>query len=449
MMERVRGLVSRLGRRSRKFWVVSGIIVLAAAGFGYYQWSGGNGKLTYLTSPAVKGTITDAIEATGTLESVRSVGLSFKSVETVSVLNVMAGDRVTEGQVLAEQETKELRASVEQAQRAVTRQEASIKSLTMTSDKADKTLQQQEALFEVGVISQADLDDARDDYERSQLDLTTARAQLGDSQAALSTARENLAATKITAPFSGIVSSVNGDVGQRSGGGSGSEVDAFITLISDELQLTALVNEVDMGRLEVGQDVEFTSTAYTDKTFTGKVLRISPTATTSSNVQFYETLISVEDPDHLLYPGMSTTVNIIVARRSDVVTVSMTALTYAQSYLRSNPQAAASEASAGTAGQSAAAGSSESTKQGMLVVLEGETPVVKPVTIGLNDGQDMEIVEGINPGEQVVIGTNQTTSSTSSSGTSSSNSRQQNQQGGIMGGPGMMGGGGGPPPGGP
>ncbi|NPV89145.1 MAG: efflux RND transporter periplasmic adaptor subunit [Firmicutes bacterium] len=435
-MARIKELIGK-GR----IWKIGGLILLLAIGFGCYKYFYTNNQVTYLASMAQKGTITDAIECTGTLESVRSVGLSFKSVENVTVLNVKPGDRVEAGQVLAEQDTKELSAAVSQAQRAVTRQEASIKSLHMTSDKAYKTLQQQESLAEVGAASQTDIDNAQDDYEKAQLDITTANAQLQDSRASLETSRENLAATKITAPFAGIVSAVNGDVGQRSGGGSGSDVNAFITLISDELQIKALVNEVDMGRLEVGQEVEFTSTAYSGKTFTGRVVRISPTATTTSNVQFYQTLITVDDPDHLLYPGMSASVNIIVARKSDVVKTSMTALTYAESYQKSSPTAAAPGGAAASAAGRTTADSTSGSANKTLVVLEGGTPVLKPVVIGLNDGQDMEVVEGINPGDQVVIGTNQVSTSTSSTSTSSntSNSRTQGQQGG---GPGM----GGPPP---
>ncbi|NPV92747.1 MAG: efflux RND transporter periplasmic adaptor subunit [Firmicutes bacterium] len=480
MSGKIRGFFSRLkksmgaGTRTRKVWIIGALIVLAAGGFGGYRYFSGNGQLTYLTSPVNKGAITDAVLATGTLEPVRKVGLSFKNVETISVLNVKAGDHVTTGQVLAEQDTRQFIASVAQAARDVAQSEANIKTSTMTRDKAKKTREQQKALLDAGVLSQDAMDTANDDYEKSELDLAAAEAQLENSRTRLSNAQDDLAATKLVAPFDGIASVVNGDVGQRSGGGSGSEVNAFITLISEELQMKTMVNEVDMGRISIGQDVEFSTNAYPNKVFRGKVLRISSEATTVSNVQFYQTTISVEDPDHQLYSGMSTAVSIIVSRKTDVTTASMMALTYAESYARSNAQAALGGSQSGTArtrgadssgsgqaqtgvsgqeqtGRNQGGGSSDRRGGGanqnrrMVVVLENDQPVMKPVTVGINDGTNIEIVEGLNPGDKVVIGTNQTTT-TPSTGTSTNNRTQQpggqNRQGGggpVIRAPGMGG----------
>lgn len=439
MLEKIKGLGARI-RKTRSLWLIGGIVLLAAGGFGAYRWLNSSDQLTYLTSPAVKGTITDAIQATGTLEPVRKVGLSFKSVQTVTVLNVKAGDRVTEGQVLAEQDTRELRAQFNQAERDVAQNEAQIKVLNMTIRKAEKNLKQQEELFAAGVSSQDELDQARDDYEKAQIDLASAEAQLETSRAKLEIASNDLEATVLVAPFAGIVSAVNGDVGQRSGGGSGSDVNAFITLISDELQINTMINEVDMGRIKVGQDVEFTTSAYSGKTFRGRVTKISPEATTVSNVQFYQSYISVEDPERLLYPGMSAAVNVIVARKADVLNVPMIALTYAESYIKSSGQGAAGSgpqtavrsqgkpAATDQSGGNAPSDRKNNPNQRRLVVLENEQPVVKTVVVGLSDGQNMEIVEGLNPGDKVIVGTNSAASTSAGTGAGANANRQSGQQ---------------------
>jgi len=453
------------GSRSRKFWLVGGLIALSIGGFGIYkgftggnnfttpvitgtiqkinQWFNSSDELTYLTNPVTKGTISDMVQATGTLEPLRKVELSFKNVETINVLNVQAGDKVEEGQVLAEQDTRDLNAQLKQAERDISQNEAQLQKLVIANKKALKTLNQQQELLAAGVIAQDELDLANDDYLKSQIDIESSQAQLENSKAKLDMVLNDLNATKLVTPFSGIASQVNGDVGQRSGGGNGTGVNAFITVISEDLQLKALVNEVDIGRVILGQDVEFTSTAYSGKTFLGKVLKISTEATTVSNVQFYQVLISCTDPQHLLHPGMSTAVNIISARKNEVLTVPMMALTYAESYSRNNTKASIAGKTKGETNPVGEGTAKEDTakpinrtneaNQKAIVILEEDKPVLKLVEVGLSDGQNIEIVGGLNPGDKVVIGTNQYATSTSNStSTSTSTMSNSNRSGNMM-----------------
>ena len=457
MFQKIKTFGSRLMKlstvsKTRTFWLVAGLIVLCSGGFLVYQsffgsnqgavgvlakWFNQSEDITYLTVPVTKETITDVVQATGTLEPVRKVELSFKNVGEIKTLNIQEGDRVKAGQLLAEQDPRDLNVELNQAERDIAQNEIQIQKLIISQNKALKTLTQQRELLAAGIIAQDELDQAQDDYANSELDLASAKSQLENSQARLEVVRNDLAATKLIAPFAGIASLVNGDVGQRSGGGDGSGVNAFITIISDDLQVTALVNEVDIGRIKVDQKVEFTSTAYPETIFQGEVLKISAESTTVSNVQFYEVLLSANDPDRLLHPGMSAAVSIIKARKNEVPTVPMLALTYAESYLSKNSPAAAragtnppgetlaaveGRATEGTAEneRNSPSNRNNSTNRKAIVILEGGLPVVKYVEVGLNDGQNIEIVEGLQLGEAVVIGTNQTGASASGSAASSS-----------------------------
>ncbi len=459
MFQKIKTLGSRLikftGSSSRIFWLVAGLIVLCSGGyFAYQKWFNQSEDLTYLTIPVTNGTITDLVQATGTLEPVRKVELSFKNVGEIKTLNIQEGDRVETGQLLAEQDSQNLYAELNQAERDIAQNETQIQKLVITRDKAQKTLKQQQELLAAGIIAQDDLDQAQDDYRNSELDLASAQAQLENSKAKLEVVQNDLTATKLIASFAGIVSQINGDVGQRSGGGDGSGVNAFITVISDDLQVSALVNEVDIGRIKVGQKAEFTSTAYSGTVFNGEVLKISAESTTVSNVQFYKVILSADDPDRLLHPGMSAAVSLIKARKNEVLTVPMMALTYGESYVRNNPQAAGTNPK--TSGQNPApvggssgakaeenngtgagtASSAKSTDLKPIVILSAGQPVVKYVEVGLNDGQNSEIVKGLQPGEAVVIGTNQTGMSASGSAASTRTNTNANRSGNPMGGPG-------------
>jgi HlyD family secretion protein len=210
-----------------------------------------------------------------------------------------------------------------------------------------------------------------------------------------------------------------------------------------------MVNEADIGRVKVGQEVNFTVTAYTDKTFKGTVSRISPQATSTNNVQQYEVDISTSGLSSQLKAGMSVTAKIIVNKRENVIAAPNLALTYAQTYAGSNKQSAAQSPTrtgirgtvnqqARTQGQqSTTIGSNTETKQ--IVILKNGKPMVKQITIGLSDGTNTEVKSGLSAEDRVVIGTNDTTQNNSSgnnsSGNSSSGSSSSKRSGSMMGGP--------------
>lgn len=275
------------------------------------------------------------------------------------------------------------------------------------------------------------------------MEVKTAQARLANDQAKVDQARSNLNDATLVAPFDGIVGAVNGQVGQINGINASSST--LLTIMSEALQLNALVNEADIGRVRIGQDVEFTSNAYPDKVFQGKVLRITPEAQTVSNVQYYPVLISCTDPERHLYPGMSVSAKIIVARESDVLTIPMMAVSFAESYLRSHPEAGkltqTPDGGAKTSDKLNGPGNASSTppkggQRGMIIVLHHGQPAVRKVVLGLNNGSLYEVEEGLKEGEKVVIGSNQidTSSSAAAKSTRSINVNQgrPNQRGGVM-----------------
>ncbi len=399
-------------------WLIVILLLIGGSGYGYSKVKSSKSTDTYSTSTVKKGTVTDYIEATGTLQATKSSAMGFKNDDTITAINVQSGDHVTAGQILAEQDPATLKTALQQAQSTVSKDQINLKSSSLTNDINLKTLKQQQQLFAAGAISQSDLDTAQNNSAKSQWDLELAQATLASDQTKLAQAQTDLAEATLVAPFDGIIGAVNGQVGQINGINSSSST--LLTVMSNELEISTLVNEADIGRVQVGQSVEFTSSAFSNKTFTGKVLRITPAATTVSSVQYYPVLISCNDPDGVLLSGMSVSVKIIVARVSDTLTVPMMAVSYAETYLKSNPTLAPS--GGGKA----------------VVIMQNNLPVVKAVTLGISDGSNYVVSEGLNEGDKVIVGTNSTatTSSSSSSSSSTKSSTKTSTQGGAnMGGP--------------
>lgn len=420
---------------SRKNKIILGaIILLIVAGSGYFinKSLGSKEKTGYATSAVAKGTVSDVIEATGTLKATMESELGFENDDTITAINVKPGDRVTKGQVLAQQATTTLENSLLKAQSALEQDQLSLKSATLSHERNLKTLERQQQLFEAGSISQTDLESAQQAVEDSEISVSNAQLRVANDQIEVEQAQADLSDATLVAPFDGIIGEVNGQVGQING--LNSSTATLLNIMSDVLEMTALVNEADIGRVKVGQDVEFTSSAYADEVFKGKVETITPQATTVSNVQYYSVLISVEDPKGLLYSGMSVSAKIIVERASDVLTVPMMAVTYGQTYARNNPgtenQAADPNAEKpaakdNTVPVNAANGEENSQKVSRVVVLENDQPVVKKITIGISDGTNYAVLEGLKEGDKVILGTN-TVSGNAGSATSSGNANSSN-----------------------
>ncbi|HBC91952.1 MAG TPA: hypothetical protein DCZ10_03360 [Pelotomaculum sp.] len=456
----------------------------------------------YLTENVKNGSITNTISASGTVEPVSTVSLSFKNAEIIKNIYVKVGDHVTPGQVLADQDSENLELSVTQAvanadqssaslellqkgstQEELRQAEASVLIAQASYDQAKSNLERNQKLAEAGAIAQTDLETYQASYVNAEgnlikaqeaykallsgskaEDIKSAEAKLASSQAQLQAARIDLTGAAMTSPINGIVSEINGAVGQRAtaNNNSTSGSSGFMVIISEALQVTAQVNEADIGKTQVGQKVEFTVNSFPDTTFTGQIGSVAPQAYTMSNVQIYDVIIQIDDNQQGLKAGMPADVTIIVERKENTLIISKAAVTYAANYLKSgaaqpasmegdgNSQirndrqtsgtgAGAASGSSGSNGAPGAATGSREQQSTILVMGQSGQPEPRQVALGMSDLSNYEVVNGLNEGETVVVGSSSQTST--STATSTNSSTRSNQGGGMMGG--------GPPPGGP
>ena len=222
-------------------------------------------------------------------------------------LHVTVGDQVRRGALLAELDPTEFEARYEQAN-------AMLETAGVERDFAVQQYERAQGLIREQVIAQTEFDEA----ER-QFRATAARER--EAEAALSSARIQLDYTKIRAPISGVVATVSTQVGETVAASFAAPT--FVTIMDlDRLEVWAYVDETDIGRVNVGQVATFTVDTYTSTDFEGVVTAIRPQAEIQDNVVNYVTVIEIGDRQGLvLRPEMTTTVNIVLEGRENVLAI--------------------------------------------------------------------------------------------------------------------------------
>lgn len=390
-------------------------------------------SVTYQFATTRQGTLTLSVSATGPI-SATTYPASFGVSGSVSQIDVSLGQQVTAGQTLARLDTTALQDAVNQAQ-------------AQANAAYD---QEQNGIFTC-------------DNERTPPPdcVQAAENAYAQSLTALHTAQDNLAKAALTAPHAGTVLAINGTVGgsssasgasgSASGGSSSSGLSSGFIVIGDlnSLQITASVNEADIGSVAAGQRAIFTVSAYTGKTFQGSVGTVSPTGQTSSTVVTYPVTINVANASlgsaHLL-PGMTANVTITTAQRTGVVLVPASAITFARTAFtsglvnRSDFVSAIQQARAML--QQPPTGSNwtnDNPTAAYVLEKSGKTWMLKPVVVGLTNGTTYEVLDGLQAGESVAIGSNGA-SGTTTSGTSTGAFGGGRGAGGGFGGGGFGGG---------
>jgi HlyD family secretion protein len=245
------------------------------------------------------------------------------------------------------------------------------------------------------LVARSDLDAASIEVDSAAASLKGAKAQVVQAQASLNQAQVNLDHTVIAAPIAGTVTQRSVDVGQTVAASMSSPTIFVIAADLTKMQVNAGIDESDIGQIKPGQPVTFTVDAYPDTSFTGVVLQVRLQATIVSNVTTYPTIIDVPNPDAKLRPGMTATVKVIVASRTDVLRVPNAAL-----HVRPT---SAVLAALGQAAPATGTKAKRSTSEGQVWTLAGS--VISPVAVrlGITDGTVTELLApGLAAGTQVV-----------------------------------------------
>jgi HlyD family secretion protein len=309
--------------------IVIGIVLAAAVAFaGYTYYKKENGVPPYRTAKVEKGEIADAITATGKINAVITVSVGSQVSGTLQQIFVDFNSRVRKGQVIALIDPRLLEAAVVQARGSVANAKAILERAQVGVIDTERTHRRNRELVKDGFVAQADVDSSQTAYEQALAQKKSAEAALQQAEGALRVAQTNLEYTTIRSPVDGIVISRNVDVGQTVA--ASFQTPTLFSIAQDltKMQVDTSVDESDIGRAALGQNVTFTVDAWPEKTFTGTVAQVRNSPIVTQNVVTYNVVVLVDNRELLLKPGMTANVSIEVKKFSDVLKIPNPALRY-------------------------------------------------------------------------------------------------------------------------
>ncbi len=433
-------------KNNRLLYILLALVIVLVGGYTIGKRQGWFGKpegTEVLISKAGPANIVEKVSASGKVQPETEVKISPDVSGEITELYVHEGDSVKKGQLLLRIRPDNYQAAVNQQSAVVGTQQANVSQARAQLDQqaanarqTELTYRRQASLFKQKVISQADYEAAKAAYEASQEQLKATRAQIAavqstvrSAQAGLDDARRNLNKTTIYAPVSGTVSKLNIKKGERVVGTTqmaGTEIMRIANLNNMEVRVN--VNENDIINVHLGDSVEVEVDSYAskDEKFRGLVTNIANTAKdalTAEAVTEFEVRIRLlpESYRHLIRnvagktvvpfrPGMTASVDIITDRKTQVLSVPLAAVT-----TRSDSAAAEAEKggvrvggsgrSRGTATADAPAATAPKPEiQEVVFVVKDGKAVLTPVKTGTSDFQNIEILSGLQAGQDVVSG---------------------------------------------
>lgn len=364
-------------KKLSKVWlIVAGVIIIALA---VYALSGSKKKeeISFETVAVAPANIMNSITATGTIEPVTSVTVGTQVSGIVSKLYVDYNSVVKKGQVIAELDKTNLMSQLNTAKTQLATAQSQLNYQT-TNFNRYKTL------YQKGLV-------AADEYDNAKLSYTQAKEQVASAKEEVQRAQTNLGYATITSPIDGVVLSKSVEEGQTVAASFSTPELFKIAQDLTNMQVVADVDEADIGDVKEGERVSFTVDAYPDDTFEGTVKQVRQEATTTNNVVTYEVVISAPNADLKLKPGLTANVTIYTAERKGVLSVQSKAL-------RFTPQKE-------TVGKMKIVDHTGNAKNKVWTI-EGNSIVAHKVNIGMTDGTNTQILNGISAGTKVVTGLN-------------------------------------------
>lgn len=382
----------RLVRRALALLVVCGLV----AGIATWRKRRAPTGPKWVTSEVTRADVQVTITATGTLSGLKTVEVGAEVSGKVIEIRADFNDHVKQGDVLAVIDPQTSKATVEQAAAQVVEANAAIRTAKATRDETSQARKRAEEQAKLGLVSQRELEAARAAAERAEAQVASAEASAVVASANLSSARTKLGKTTIVSPIDGVVLARLVEPGQTVTAGFTTPVMFKVTEDLTRMQLTAYIDEADVGRAKEGQHATFTVDAYPTRRFDAKLVSVRNEPRTEQNVVSYESILAVSNGDLALRPGMTATATIVAERHEKVLTVPAAAL-------RFNPPTERRRRGM-FGGAPKDAPRPDVPKEPHVWLLADGAPKAVLVTVGATDGARTEVVgEGLGEGAAVVV----------------------------------------------
>jgi HlyD family secretion protein len=403
----VNGNVNVRKKRRTRIIIISAIVVVLVLIVGVaVAFSHGSSKIDPSKLAKVeKGDLAKSVVATGKVEPITKVEVKSKASGIVKKLHVEYGDRVKQGQLLAQLDKIEIQAQVEQSRAALLAAQASLKGSEADFERAkvdaegpdvpllkrayDRNLEMQKS----GVVSQSALDDAEKDYRMAvnkqnvaraqmtvlQAKIAQSKAQVAQDEANLKQSEEQLSYTNIVSPIDGIVLSRDVEVGDAVSSilvlGSSATLVMTIGDVS-KVYVKGKVDESDIGRVYLGQPARIKVESFKAKTFNGVVTKISPMGVEKDNVTTFEVRVSIDNATGELKAEMTANAEIILDEHKNVLQIPEGSIIY-------DKDRKASVEIPDPKGK------------------DGQRKIA--INIGISNGAKTEVLNGLKEGDQVIL----------------------------------------------
>ena len=394
------------------------LVILGAIAYGvkmfFFSANAENAAGALVSTKVVQTTISTTISATGTLEPVDQVEVGTQVSGDIAKINVDFNSKVKKGQVIAELDKSKLKATLTQAEIAFRSAETDYKYKESTYNRVKK-------LSESNSASAVEL-------ETAEYNMNSAKLSVERSQNEVNQARLNLSYATIKSPIDGVVLKRAVEVGQTVAASMSTPTLFVIAKDLSQMKVMAAVDEADIGQVKQGQRVTFTVDAFQNDTFNGTVQEVRLNPTTTSNVVTYTVVITAENPEQKLLPGMTATCTIVTQEITDAIAIPVKALKFTPA--DGTPMAEPPKGMRPPhpeSGDSTFAGnfpkgdfkkgdfppmppkSSKKRANGkkpsgnlVWVSIDGKA-APRPVKTGISDGVNIQILKGLSVGDSVVV----------------------------------------------
>lgn len=394
--------------------IVWAVLVAVAVGGLYAIWSfsGSNqSAASYITEPAVRGNMTVIVTATGAAQPITQVNVSSELSGTIRQVHVDYNSVVTVGQPLAELDTDKLRATIDSVRARLDAARAKVADALTTIEEKRTEFERKKELLTKGATTIRDLELAKAAYDRAVAAHSSAQAEVKVVEADLRLNEINLAKACICSPIDGVVLKRSVDPGQIVASSLQAPVLFVIAQDLRRMELQVDIDEADVGKVRVGQKATFSVDAYPDRKFPAAIRDIRFGSEVVQGVVTYKAVLSIDNAELMIRPGMTATAEVVVEQVNDAVLVPNAALRFSPASAIAGNKKSPSlldrllpkppSATSRQPSETEAAGPNR-----RIWVLRNGAPVAVPIVIGATDGRKTEVREGaVQPDERIIVNT--------------------------------------------
>ena len=384
-------------------WAAAAVVALIAA-YALWTMSSGKAAIDYVTEPVTRGNLTVIVTATGSAEPITKVNISSELSGTVRKVLVDYNSLVKTGQVLAELDTDKLNASVESVRARLEVSKALVADAAASIEEKRGIYERTKSLVGKAFASSQEHELARAAYDRAVAQHLKALAEVKAAEGELRLNEINLAKACICSPIDGVVLARNVDPGQIVASSLQAPVLFVIAEDLRRMELRVDVDEADVGKVRIGQKASFSVDAYPDRKFPAEIKDVRYGSEVVQGVVTYKAILSIDNSDLLIRPGMTATAEIVVQQIDDALLVPNAALRFSP---------AATEADSGKgflqrllpgpptfrpASKQEDAGANRT-----VWTLRDGVPTAIPVVVGATDGRRTEVAGGELAADRVIV----------------------------------------------